>query len=69
MQLPHNTSRNPLPGGGPTPSGPRLSGFSESPSTGRVGKVKKAFRGGVVSVVRIPMRSDLSVHDSIYKRV
>jgi hypothetical protein len=35
---------------------------SESPSTGRVGKVKKAIRGGVVSVVRIPVRSDLSVH-------
>ena len=32
-------------------------------------KVQESFRGGVVSVVRIPVRSDLSVHGSIYKRV
>jgi hypothetical protein len=43
-------------------------GVSESTSCRRVGNVKKAFRGGV-SVVRIAVRSDLSVHDSIYKRV
>ena len=30
--------------------------------------LKKAFRGGV-RVVRIAVRSDLCVHDSIYKRV
>ncbi len=37
--------------------------------TRRVGNVKKAFRGGVGSVVRIAVRCDLSVHDSIYKKV
>jgi hypothetical protein len=44
-------------------------GVSESTSCRRVGNVKKAFRGVVVSVVRIAVRCDLSVHDSIYKRV